>query len=65
VEKMNIQSRDTSSGHFYASMIKSVLRIAAGACVVTAGYSLTGTWLVAAGVLLIMAEILGIAEEMI
>lgn len=55
---MSIQPKDTSKGHFYASLVKSVLRIVAG------GSLLYGTiWL--AGLLLILAEILGIVEEVV
>lgn len=55
---MNIQPKDTSTGHFYVSLAKSCLRILAGFAL------LTGS-LVGAGVLLILAEILGIAEELV
>lgn len=43
--------------HFYTSMVKSGIRILAGAALVY------GFW-VETGVLIIIAEILGIAEEM-
>ena len=62
---MNIQPRDTSRGHFYVSLAKSALRILAASCVITAGYSTQQYWLVAGGVLLLGAEILGIVEEMV
>lgn len=63
---MKIQPRDTSRGHFYVSLIKSGLRILAGACIITAGYStIAAGWLIAGGVLLVGAEILGILEEMV
>jgi hypothetical protein len=62
---MNIQPRDTSAGHFYVSLAKSALRILAASCVITAGYSTQQYWLVAGGVLLLGAEILGIVEEMV
>ena len=63
---MEVQPKDTSKGHFYVSLVKSALRIVAGCCFVTAGYSVMhGGWLVAGGTLLIMAEILGIAEELV
>lgn len=64
--KLNIQPKDTSKGHFYVSLIKSGLRIVAGGCIVAAGYALSGdSWLIASGVLLIGAEILGIVEELV
>lgn len=55
---MNIQPKDTSQGHFYASLLKSALRIVAG---ITLMYNLI--WI--AGVLLIAAEALGIVEELV
>ena len=55
---INIQPKDTSKGHFYVSLAKSVLRIGAG------GSLLVGA-LVVAGALFITAEILGIIEELV
>lgn len=55
---MNIQPKDTSKGHFYVSLVKSVFRIAAG-------ISLALGFLQAAGGLLVLAEVLGIAEELV
>ena len=43
--------------HLYISLVKSVIRIAAGAALITGHF----VW---AGVLLIAAEVLGIAEEL-
>lgn len=63
---VKIQPKDTSKGHFYVSMVKSGLRIIAGASIIAAGYAMTnGGWLIAGGALLIMAEFLGIVEEMV
>ncbi len=63
---MEIQPKDPSRGHFYVSLVKSALRIVAGGCFVTAGYSVMhGGWLVAGGALLICAELLGILEELV
>jgi hypothetical protein len=56
--KMNIQPRDTSLGHFYVSLVKSGLRIVAGI------FLIDGNLLVA-GSLLILAEGLGIIEELV
>lgn len=56
--KMEIQPKDPSKGHFYVSMIKSFLRIAAGATL------LNGLFL-QAGILFIVAEVLGIIEELV
>jgi hypothetical protein len=55
---INIQPKDTSKGHFYVSLAKSVLRI-------TAGGALISGFIVHAGVLLIAAEVLGIVEELV
>jgi hypothetical protein len=51
------EPKDPSKKHFYISLVKSVVRIAAGAFLVSGN-------LVAAGTLLIGAEILGILEEL-
>lgn len=56
--KINIQPKDTSKGHFYASLVKSGFRIAAGA-------NLGVGNLMIAGVLLVVAEIVGIVEELV
>ena len=55
---MDIQPKDTSRGHFYVSMAKSAIRILAG------GFLAYGM-LAHAGGLLILAEALGILEEMV
>ena len=55
---IEIQPRDTSRGHFYVSLVKSVLRIGAGASLIYFG-------LTEAGILLIVAEVLGIVEELV
>ena len=55
---MEIQPQDTSKGHFYISLIKSGIRIIAGAYLVMGDFAI-------AGLLLITAELLGILEEMV
>lgn len=55
---INIQPKDTSKGHFYVSLVKSAIRIVAGGCLITGNFLM-------AGVCLIMAEILGIVEELV
>ncbi len=55
---MNIQPRDTSRGHFFVSLGKSVIRILAGAAIIYGS-------LVIGGTLLILAEVLGIVEELV
>jgi hypothetical protein len=56
---INIQPRDTSKGHFYVSMLKSAVRMAAGLFLIWPGS------LVLAGAFLIAAEVLGIVEEVV
>ena len=58
---MNVQPKDTSRGHFYVSLVKSVFRLGAGTALVLAG----GGWLAVAGVFIVIAEILGIVEELV
>jgi hypothetical protein len=55
---IEIQPKDTSKGHFYVSIVKSVIRIVAGVALINGEF-------VAAGGLLILAEILGIVEELV
>ena len=62
---IDIQPKDTSKGHFYVSLVKSALRIAAGIFFVIAGSTISNSWILSGGVLLIGAEILGIVEELV
>lgn len=55
---MQVQPKDTGKGHFYVSLVKSATRIAAGVALVAGLF-------VATGALLILAEILGIIEEVV
>ena len=55
---IDIQPKDTSKGHFYVSIVKSVVRIAAGIALITGAFVVTGA-------LLILAETLGIVEELV
>ena len=55
---MNIQPKDTSKGHFYVSLVKSFLRIAAGVALCIYGLPIVGG-------LFIAAEALGIVEELV
>ena len=55
---LNIQPKDTSKGHFYVSIVKSIIRIGAG-CWLMQGNILM------AGVCLILAEVFGIFEELV
>lgn len=55
---IEIQPKDTSRGHFYVSLAKSTLRIAAGIAFIQ-------SMIVLGGIFLIAAEILGIVEELV
>jgi len=55
---VEIQPKDTSTGHFYVSIVKSAVRIAAGASLIMGLFVICGS-------LLILAEILGIVEELV
>jgi hypothetical protein len=58
VQTMNVQPQDTSRGHFYVSLVKSALRIVAGGNLVLGNLFWAGTFL-------ILAEVLGIVEELV
>ena len=64
---MEIQPKDTSPGHFYVSLVKSFVRIAAGVAFITAWAEPAALeqFIAAGGFLLIVAEALGIAEELV
>lgn len=49
-------NKDPGKRHFYISLVKSCLRIIAAVALISAMF-------ITAGILLILAEILGIAEE--
>lgn len=51
-------SKDPGKGHFYVSLVKSALRLAAG------GFLIYGN-LTIAGILFILAEVLGVVEEIV
>jgi len=55
---MKMQPKDPSKGHFYVSLVKSIVRIGAGCFLITGS-------LLLAGICLIAAEILGIVEELV
>jgi hypothetical protein len=55
---MDIQPKDTSRGHFYVSIAKSFIRIFAGMALIDGS-------LIIAGVSFIVAELLGIVEELV
>ena len=55
---LNIQPKDTSKGHFYVSLVKSALRVVAGGNLVLGNLFWAGTFL-------ILAEVLGVIEELV
>lgn len=57
-KNFEIQPKDPSKGHFYVSLVKSGFRILAGA-------NLAYGNLYLAGALFVLAEILGIVEEIV
>lgn len=54
----DIQPKDTSRGHFYVSLAKSGLRILAGIFLIDGNFYIAGS-------LLILAEGLGVIEELV
>jgi hypothetical protein len=56
--EIEVQPKDTSRGHFYVSLVKSIVRIGAGGCLIIGNIFF-------AGFLLIFAELLGIVEELV
>ncbi len=61
---------DPGKGHFYVSIVKSVIRIAAGVCLIMVPSIWTvqgweSSLVMYAGILLIAAEVLGIVEEIV
>jgi len=55
---MEVQPKDISRGHFYVSIVKSFVRIFAGIALIDGS-------LVIAGISFIVAELLGIVEELV
>ena len=55
---LNIQPKDTSKGHFYVSLVKSALRVVSGGNLVLGNLFWAGTFL-------ILAEVLGVVEELV
>ena len=62
---MNIQPKDVSKGHFYVSLVKSGVRIVAGLALAGAGWLELNPYMQGAGLLLVLAEVLGIVEEVV
>ena len=55
---MEIQPKDTSKGHFYVSLLKSALRIGAGVALWLSMFMMSAA-------LFIVAELLGVLEELV
>lgn len=64
---MEIQPKDPSKGHFYVSLVKSFVRVAAGVALIMSAVEpyYVDHFVVTAGALFIIAEILGIVEEVV
>ena len=65
---MEVQPKDTSKGHFYVSIVKSFVRIGAGAVMILGALFAPERFMDAvatAGAMFIFAEVLGIAEELV
>ena len=64
---MEIQPKDTSKGHFYVSLAKSFIRIVAGVSLIACAIEPFNNekYMILAGALLIVAETLGIVEELV
>jgi hypothetical protein len=64
---IEIQPKDTSRGHFYVSLAKSFLRISGGVTLFLAGANpeLMTSWLKVTAGFLMLAECLGILEELV
>lgn len=58
IYQMEIQPKDPSKRHFYVSLVKSLTQIVAGIALITGLF-------VAAGTLVIAAEVLGIVGEQV
>lgn len=51
--------------HQYISFVKSAIRIAAGVALTSSGWLEMNPYIMWAGILLVVAEVLGIAEELV
>ena len=65
--EIEIQPKDPSNGHFYVSLAKSFLRISGCVTLFLAGANpeLMTSWLKVTAGLLMLAECLGILEELV
>lgn len=65
--EIDIQPKDTSRGHFYVSLVKSFLRISGFVTLYLAAVdpTLMAAWLKVTAGFLMLAECLGILEELV
>jgi len=56
--EIEVQPKDPSRGHFYVSLAKSTLRVVAGVFLIDGNFYVAGS-------LLILAEGLGVIEELV
>lgn len=61
---IEVASKDPGKFHFYVSLAKSALRLVGASCFIAIGYGLEMPLMLAGGVLLFAAEVLGIVEEL-
>jgi hypothetical protein len=59
--------KDPGKGHFVVSMAKSAVRIFGSGALIYGGYYLEqwGSWFILAGIAFLIAEILGVIEEIV
>tara|TARA_B100001113_G_scaffold298235_1_gene256260 strand:- start:1704 stop:1931 length:228 start_codon:yes stop_codon:yes gene_type:complete len=75
---MKIANKDPGAGHFGVSLVKSIFRFVASGLLIWSGYILwsaneytdifiadSGALLMGAGIVLFLAEVLGIIEEIV
>jgi hypothetical protein len=58
--EMTVAAKDPGKGHFYVSMVKSALRLLASGMLMG-----VGGYVAIAGMILALAEVLGIVEELV
>lgn len=66
-QTLNVQPKDPSKGHFYVSLVKSFLRITGFVTLFLAGANpeMMTSWLKVTAGFLMLAECLGILEELV
>ena len=64
---IEIANKDPGNGHFIVSMLKSALRMVGAGGLIMGGYYLEewGSWIMLAGVAFLIAETLGVIEEIV